>query len=122
VVSNALSRRRKTLKRPIVCKSKRFECGFCQLAMTIIPIDSTPGSTRQITLLLACDPLPQDDQYEVRLRDGGDWQILPNPLTVGIAVDTPWASSVVLGQHTVYCELENSQRCKVRGSVLYTVS
>lgn len=66
MVSNGLSSRRTTLKRPIVCKSRKpGDCGACDLTLTPPVQPIAPDGIENWFLRLDCDPDPTDTSFKM---------------------------------------------------------
>jgi len=110
--SNSFSSRRKTLKRPIVCKSKETGiCGACELSINLASNVCNSGATVEFPLTLFCDPDPRDTTFIVTMA--GAFTPLAAPVTIvangGASIFA--IAPLALGDYLVRIDLLNSTRC-----------
>lgn len=117
-MANGMSNRRSTLKRPIVCRSKKDgNCGMCEVE--VLPsVHSAPvGSIVPTVINLTCDPLPLDQSYEVLIA--GNAKLIPPvlfiPVGAGSLCDLEFPP--IPGAWLIDFVFLNSQGCVVRDQI-----
>ena len=117
-----MSSRRSTLKRPIVCKSKKHgDCGACDFEIRKPPEPVPPGSLEDWSVRLSCDPDPTDLSFELTVY-GAFQPVLPLP-EVEPNADTHFdlQSPGTKGVYLVKMALKNGDGCIFVNEVTVTV-
>jgi len=123
MVSNGLSKRRRVLKRPIVCKSKTNKlCGDCTLTIDSPQQFSTPGQICEFQIALDCDPDPMDLIFNLTMQ--GAWtptEPAPVLMVNNVAI---WhaTSPALVGLYEVRIDAINSSKCHHFGSIKMRVN
>jgi len=117
MVSNGMSVRRRTLKRPIVCRSKPDgNCGDCSLEWELIPDVMTGGQTVEVQIQLVCVDNPLDLNFTLFME--GPFLLVPiNPLITANVVNLFHAIAPLQAgtyEPTIYAI--NSQHCQYKDS------
>lgn len=122
MVSNGLSRRRRTLKRPLVCKSdKRGECGDCNFTAFMDAPPYHVGEQHNLLVELGCDPDPRDTQFELQIK-GPAVPVGPvPPLITNLEIPVPLRMPATPGTVTLQVDAINSDACLFRTLVGFTV-
>jgi hypothetical protein len=117
MVSNGLSRRRRTLKRPLVCKSERKgECGDCELTAFLSPGPHHVNEPSTLFIELNCDPDPRDSVFELTIS-GPFTVTVPQPTIVpNIEVAVSLKNPATPGTVTIRVDCINSDACLFRAS------
>lgn len=113
-MANGMSNRRSTLKRPIVCRSKKDgNCGVVALTVEIIPQQHAQGDHVIMTGLIEAQKQPMDTTYDVVIS--GPYLCLdPQPkIVVGQLTQWELVAPMVSGTYTTYVVCVNSQGCRV---------
>jgi hypothetical protein len=122
VVSNGLSRRRRVLKRPIVCKSQdKGVCGDCLL--TIDPAEITVPTLGHFTfqVQMACDPDPMDVHFALEM-EGVFKPDEPAPtIQANDMVDWGATAPAANGIYLMTLQARNAGNCRFRQSIPVTV-
>ncbi len=121
--SNGLSRRRRVLKRPLVCKSKPTgDCGACSFDVELIPQNGPGGSQFIAHCLLTCDPNPSHDGFALSAQGGA----APNPPTAGltpnIAFDWQFTAPAGIASYLITIYAINQDRCIFKAEEFFDVT
>jgi hypothetical protein len=113
-MANGMSNRRSTLKRPIVCRSKKDgNCGVVQMFFQFLPAVSLPGADVIAEIEIVATKLPEDSNYELIMAGpyflvGGPFQV-----TIGQLYQLPAKAPLQSGFYTTNLVALNSQGCRV---------
>lgn len=123
VVSNGLSSRRRTLKRPIVCKSKEGGlCGNCELTVEAVPPSLSVNSSVLVTATLSCDKMPvQLDFTPDFVSDFTPVGLLP-PLTPTLPCIFTAVAPATPGDYGLQVTAINSTGCVFQASTVVQVT
>lgn len=118
MVSNGLSRRRKVLKRPLVCKSpKPGLCGDCTPSIDSPQQIAHPGDSVTFNIQLPCDPDPADTT--IIITPLGPYVMNPtiNVLTVNENLQWVGVAPAVVGEYVQSFNGVNSTKCHYTWSI-----
>lgn len=122
MVSNGLSHRRRTLKRPIVCKNDLAKnCGACTLQIDNIQGPLQPGAPFPITFLVSCDPDPVESTYEVIAEDNGELVPVPGVFAINQSHTRDGHAGLIPGPHRLTLLAEQTTGCYWTAHVDYEV-
>lgn len=123
MVSNGLSSRRRTLKRPIVCKSKEGGlCGFCVLSVEAIPPSIAVNGLVMVTVTLSCDKMPQQLNFTPDLISDFSLVGLMPPLTPQTPAIFNAVAPATPGDYGIEIVAINPTGCVYEGSTLVQVT
>lgn len=122
MTSNALTRRRRTLKRPIVCKSANPPgCGECELGITPPDVELDPNETRIWFLTLDCPTPPGMDGFMIMLKSGLTLDPPVPTLLINSGVEVTVTAPPTPGRYRMVWEVANVTGCRFKAVTYATV-
>lgn len=113
-MANGMSNRRSTLKRPIVCRSKKDgNCGVVQMFFEWATFNHSPGEHVIAKVHLENTKAPEDQTYELIME--GPYFLVGGPFNVTFGQDYEFEAVAPIppGNYTTNLIALNSQACRV---------
>lgn len=123
MVSNGLSSRRRTLKRPIVCKSKEGGlCGNCELTVEAVPPSIAVNGSVLVTATLSCDKMPVQLDFTLTMVSDFTPPAFIPPLTPTLPSIFTAVAPATPGEYGIQITAINSTGCVFQASTLVQVT
>jgi hypothetical protein len=116
--SNALSSRRRTLRRPIVCRSKPpGYCGSCELEVEPPTFTGQPGDTQTFGITIRCDVEPTSKSFTLTVQ--GAWAPAANAPICAANNTVNWTliAPAQTGLYVLLFEAVNEHNCRLEAVV-----
>jgi hypothetical protein len=113
-VSNGMTSRKTTLKRPIVCRSKKDgNCGVVNMDFEIVPLVHLAGA--HVTARIRINELkaPMDNTYDLLMAGPYYFALPPGKVVIGALFEAEVIAPMQPGNYTTNLVALNSQGCRV---------